>query len=392
MALSRWIIGAMAAACSLLGSDLESGRQAYLKQAFPEAAAKLGAALEAAQTAGQESAMLEASRLLAAVHRVQGDYAQAEKLLARAAELAATVHGENSGERAGALSELAAVRRAQGRSEEALDAIGKAIAIREAAGPRIELAKDLTTAATIRLKLDDTKTAVETLKRALEIWDAELAPGDPQCLPVLEALAGVYRDNAQYAEAEPLLMRALKLREAATGPDGADVISTVDSLAYVNFGLKRFAEAEVFYKRLLALWENSAGPEHPMVALTLDKMAEFYAFQQRYEQSEVLATQALGLRTRVHVASLNQTGRIYLMEAKLKEAEDLYRRTVAIADLARTPDDVVDPVLRIYAKVLRELKRDEDADALDRRVKEALLRKADREGRRPSPVKPQPAH
>ena len=75
------------------------------------------------------------------------------------------------------------------------------------------------------------------------------------------------------------------------------------------------------------------------------------------------------------------------MEAKLKEAEDLYRRTVAIADLAKTPDEVVDPVLRIYAKVLREMKRDEDAVALDRRVKEALLRKADREGRRPSPVK-----
>ncbi len=376
----RWIIGVLAAAGVMLGSDLESGRQAYLKQAFPEAAARLTAALEAAQTAGDESAMLEASRLLAAVHRVRGDYAQAEKLLARAAEFA-------GGERAAILSELAAVSRAQGRSQEALDAISKAIALREAAGPRIELAKDLTTAATLRLKLGDTKTAVETLKRALEIWDAELPPGDPQCLAVLEALAGVYRDNAQYAEAEPLLMRALKLREAATGPDTAEVISTVDSLAYVNFGLKRFAEAEVFYKRLLSLWENSAGPEHPMVALTLDKMAEFYAFQQRYEQAEALATHALGLRTRVHVASLNQTGRIYLMEAKLKEAEDLYRRTVQIADLAKTPDDVVDPVLRIYAKVLREMKHDEEADALDRRVKEALLRKADREGRWPSPVK-----
>ncbi len=217
------------------------------------------------------------------------------------------------------------------------------------------------------------------------------SPGDAHSLPALKALAGAYRDAARYAGAEPLLWRALRLRESTGSPDSAEVITVVDSLAYVEFGLKKMDDAEALYKRLLALWERNAGPGHPMVALTLDKMAEFYAFQQRYADAETYARRATTLRARTHVASLNQTGRILLMQAKLSEAEEWYGRTIKIGDLAQAEDDALDPPLRIYAKVLRSLKRDQEADALDKRLKDALLRKADREGRRPSPVKPQPA-
>lgn len=91
----------------------------------------------------------------------------------------------------------------------------------------------------------------------------------------------------------------------------------VDSLAYVEFGLKKMDDAEALCRRLLALWERNAVPGHPMVTLTLDKMAEFYAFQQRYADAETYARRATTLRARTHVASLNQNGRILLMQAKL---------------------------------------------------------------------------
>jgi hypothetical protein len=48
---------------------------------------------------------------------------------------------------------------------------------------------------------------------------------------------------------------------------------------------------------------------------------------------------ALALRAKTYIASLDQTGRVLLMEAKLADAEDLYRRTVQIGDLAKAPDD-----------------------------------------------------
>jgi hypothetical protein len=74
------------------------------------------------------------------------------------------------------------------------------------------------------------------------------------------------------------------------------------------------------------------------------------------------------------------------MEARIDEAEKLYRTSLQIADLAEAPDDAVDPVLRTYAAILRTQKRTEEAEKLDARVKDALIRKGDREGRRPSPV------
>jgi tetratricopeptide (TPR) repeat protein len=176
------------------------------------------------------------------------------------------------------------------------------------------------------------------------------------------------------------------LREAVSGPEGAEVISTVDSLAYVEVGLGKMTEAEAFYKRLLALWAKNAGPEHPMVALTLDKMAEAYANMQRYDDAEKCAAGAEAMRAKMHLASMGQEGRLLVMQIKVPEAEDMYRRAIQIGDLSKASDEAMDPLLRVYAKVLRDQKHIDEAVAVEKRIEEALDRKADREGRRPKPV------
>ena len=286
----------------------ESGKQAYARHDYPDAVAQLaGAADLVAQTQGNEAAFLEILRFQAAIHRVQGNHAQAEEVLQKAAAQFAE-RDPLSLNLAAIFEEISAVQRSQGHSEESLATIDKAIQIRQASpdSPRINMARDLTIAALVRAKLGNPERPIELLERAVREWDLA-APGDPQSLPAIEALATAHRDHAEYKEAEPLLLRALRLREAGSGPESAEVISAVDSLAYVEFGLKKFAEAEVLYKRLADLWERNAGDQHPMLALTFDKMAEFYAFQQRYEEAEKYARSALALRTRMHLASLNQT-------------------------------------------------------------------------------------
>ena len=367
-------------------AELDKGRQAYAQQQYTEALTRFDAAEQAARTKGDAALLVECLRLRAAVQRDSGDAARAEQSLQQAAVEAAKAYGESSSELAAVLEEIATGNRAQGRAEPALAAIEKAIKIREAqtGAARASLARDLTLAAVLRQQAGQEEPAMELLKRAIQEWSLA-QPGDPQCLPAIEALAGIYRDRSQYADAEPLLLRAVRLREAASGLDTAELIPAVDSLAYVEFGLEKYPEAEGLYKRLRDLWEKNAGSDHPMVALTLDKMAEFYAFQHRYEEAETVATAVLVLRVKTYIASLNQTGRVLLMEAKLADAEDLYHRTAQIGDLAKAPDDVMDSPLRIYARILREMKRDDEAAALEKRVKDALLRKADREGRRPAP-------
>jgi hypothetical protein len=367
-------------------AELDKGRQAYAQQQYTEALTRFDAAEQAARTGGDPALLLECLRLRAAVQRDSGDAAHADQSLQQAADEAAKAYGESSPEVAGALEEIATANRAQGRSDPALAVIDKAIKIREAQTgiARAGLARDLTLAAVLRQQAGQEEPAMELLKRAIQEWSLA-QPGDPQCLPAIEALAGIYRDRSQYSDAEPLLQRAVRMREAADGLETAELIPSVDSLAYVEFGLQKYPEAEALYKRLLGLWQKNAGADHPMVALTLDKMAEFYAFQHRYDEAETAATAALALRAKTYVGSLNQTGRVLLMEAKMDDAEDLYRRTAQIGDLAKAPDDVMDSPLRIYARILREMKRDDEAAAVEKRVKDALLRKADREGRRPAP-------
>ena len=372
-------------------ADLDKGRQAYAQQQFTEALAHFDAAEQAARTEGDAGLLLECLRLRAAVQRDCGDAAHAAESLQQAADEAAKAYGESSPEAAGALEEIGAGERAQGHGQQAQTSIEKAIKIRDVqtGAGRAGLARDLTMDAVLVQQAGQEEAAIELLKRAIQQWSLE-QPGDPQCVPAIEALAGIYRDRSQYADAEPLLQRAVRLREAASGTESAELISSVDSLAYVEFGLQKYPEAETLYKRLLALWEKNAGSDHPMVALTLDKMAEFYAFQHRYDEAEKAATAALDLRAKQYIASLNQTGRVLLMEARLDDAVDLYSRTAQIGDLAKAPDDVMDAPLRIYAKVLREMKRDDEAAPVEKRVKDALLRKADKEGRRPAPGAPAP--
>jgi tetratricopeptide (TPR) repeat protein len=393
MAHCFWMFLLAAAACAQDAAPqdwrapLAAAREAWSRLNYRDAAEKASAAVDVAVAVpGNETGVLESLRVLAAVERSQGNYAEAARALGRALEVSTALRGPASQESAALLSEMASLDRAQGRHEQALTAIQKAIAMREAAaGLRMEeLARDVTTAAMLDLKLEHTEKACTGLKRAVELWN-QAAPGDAQILPAMEALANLHRNASEYSDAEPLLVHALRLRETATGPDGPEVISLVDSLAYVYFGLKRFPEAESMYKRLLDLWEKAAGTDHPMRALTLDKMAEFYSFQQRYEEGERAASEALAMRTRMHLASLNQTGRFILMQARLADAEDLYRRAVEIGDLANAPDDAMDPVLRVYAGILREQKRIDQAKAMEQRVKDALIRKGDREGRRPAP-------
>jgi hypothetical protein len=367
-------------------TEMDKGRQAYAQQQYTDALTRFDAAEQVARTEGDGALLVECLRLRAAVQRDSGDAVHAEQSLQQAAGEAAKAYGDSSPELAAVLEEIATGNRAQGRAEPALAAIDKAIKIREAQtdAARAGLARDLTLAAVLHQQAGQEAPAIELLKRAIQEWSMA-QPGDPQCLPAIEALAGIYRDRAQYADAEPLLQRAVRMREAADGLDTAELIPAVDSLAYVEFGLQKYPEAEALYKRLRTLWEKNAGADHPMVALTLDKMAEFYAFQHRYDEADEVATAALALRAKTYIASLNQTGRVLLMEGKLADAEDLYHRTAQIGDLAKAPDDVMDSPLRIYARILREMKRNDEAAALEKRVKDALLRKADREGRRPAP-------
>jgi tetratricopeptide (TPR) repeat protein len=388
----QWLLLLVAASPAVALDDdsaMNRGRKAISAGDYAAAADIYRAALAHAETTvGAQSGVIDALHGLSDVARLQGQSVEAEALLSRAVVEARKQDGDASLPVAGLLSELAAVQRSRSQRKQALATLEQAIRIREGhtgAQPE-DLARDVSSAALLQVALGDAKAAKTTLARALALWSTAAAPDAPQLLPLLDALGAIHRDNAEYAEAEPIYQRALLIRESLLGPDSSELLSTVDSLAYVYFGQKKLAEAEPVYRRLLQLWEASVGPDHPMVALTLDKMAEFLAAQQRYDEAEVLALRARAIRTSMHMASLNQTGRLLLMQSKIAEAEDLYRRAIEAGDLSHAPSESLDPLLRVYAKLLRERGHPKEADAMEKRARDAVIDKGEREGRRPSPV------
>ncbi|HYI96582.1 MAG TPA: tetratricopeptide repeat protein, partial [Bryobacteraceae bacterium] len=134
------------------------------------------------------------------------------------------------------------------------------------------------------------------------------------------------------------------------------------------------------------------GADHPMVALTIDKMVEFYTVQKLYDKAGPLAQRSQAMRTKAVLESFHRTGRVLIGEQKLPEAIDLYQRAINIGESAKVPDEAMEGILRTYALVLSHSGRKEEAAAAEKRLKDAIIGKADRDGTRrpkPKPIDPQ---
>lgn len=367
------------------------GKRAFSEGRYADSAAAYRAAIVKAEEANAPSdALLPLLEALAASLKVAGNPAQAQSVVERMLSIIAGSFGSMGAEYASGLSELADVQRLQDLREEASKSIAKAVEIRSSLGLSEALAKDATLAGTIFQEMGDSANAMNYFTQALAFWGA-LPSSGLQILTALDPLAAIARDQGAYRDAEAYCLRALRLREAALGPKHSDLIATLDSLAYALFGQQKYDEAESVYIRLLALWEATAGAEHPMVALTLDKMVEFYSAQKLYEKAAPLAERAQSMRTRTVIESFHRTGRVLVGEQKFAEALDQYQRVIKLGEAAKVSDESMDGILRAYALVLRQVGRIQEASAIENRLKEAIIRKADRDGTRrpkPTPIKP----
>jgi tetratricopeptide (TPR) repeat protein len=90
-----------------------------------------------------------------------------------------------------------------------------------------------------------------------------LGPEHPDLAWSLNGLAGLYRAQGRYAEAEPLYERALAIDERSFGPDQPNVATSLNDLAELLRTTNRLEEAEPLYRRALADPRKGAGPGAP---------------------------------------------------------------------------------------------------------------------------------
>eukprot|EP00903_Cladosiphon_okamuranus_P018863 g17350.t2 len=111
------------------------------------------------------------------------------------------------------------------------------------------------------------------LKRALEIYKANLGPEHVNVANTLHAMGVCERDSGRTSEADALLKRALDIKEAKLGTDHVNVANTLHAMGMCERDSGRTSEAEALLKRALDIKEAKLGTDHVEVAYTLHELA-----------------------------------------------------------------------------------------------------------------------
>ena len=123
-------------------------------------------------------------------------------------------------------------------------------------------------------------------------------PEDNRLAASLNNLAGLYRAQVKYAEAEPLYRRSLAIGEKVLGPDHPDVATSLNNLAELYDAQGKYTEAEPLYRRSLAIGEKALGPDHPDVATVLENYAALLRKMQHTTEAEKMEARAKSIRAK----------------------------------------------------------------------------------------------
>lgn len=193
---------------------------------------------------------------------------------------------------------LAGIRFAQGKYEEAKELNERSLAIRETTlGPdHPNLAYGFNNLANVHTALGAYDEAQRLHERALSTWEQTLGSGHPLVATSLNNLAGLRQQRGAYDEAKALHERALAIREMAFGREHPDVAASLNNIAGIRQQQGAYEEAKPLHERALAIREKAFGPEHPEVAQSLYNLATVQRALGEHEGARISSERALAIR------------------------------------------------------------------------------------------------
>jgi len=299
----------------------------------------------------ERAAAVDDSRARALLNEAQakfasGDYPAAEDASLRLLQENIRTFGPDHPNVATALGLLGGVHLKQGKFNEAEGEFRRMLTIYEKRlGPDHEYtAAALNSLALALEQLGDYPGAEALLRRAVAILDKKLGPNHPDTATTLSNLSRVLdsqgkfagateaktaqlsaradaaASRGQYQEAETLHYQVLAIHEKTLGLDNATTATSMSNLGRVLDLQGKYAEAERMYRQSLAIRERVLGRDHPDVATNLNNLAK--------------VIQDLGKDTRISVSEARARARAGAAVGGLTEAENMYRRALAIQDRA----------------------------------------------------------
>jgi tetratricopeptide (TPR) repeat protein len=178
----------------------------------------------------------------------------------------------------------------------------------------------------------------------------------------LNNLAGLYRSQGKWAEAEPLYDEALAICRTLFGERPNNALATsLNNLAGLYRSQGKWAEAEPLYDQALAICRTLFG-ERPNndLASSLNNLAGLYESQGKWAEAEPLYDEALAICRTLFgerpnndlASSLNNLAGLYESQGKWAEAEPLYDEALAMLEHILAPNH---PNIKIVRNNLQSL-------------------------------------
>ncbi len=225
-------------------------------------------------------------------------------------------------------------------------------------------------------------TAAANFERAVQLRRHALGPAHLDTLAAIDALAMLYWENDQLAEAEPLCRSVLDARQSVQGADHPDRLTTLSILAEILEKQGKHREAEALARESLERRSRTLGPDDPETLSSLNNLAGILMSQQRFDEAEPLYTGAIEAETRIkgplHPDTLRTRGNLatlYQQNGKNAESESLHREILALRRqvLGEDHPDTV-RCLGNLAILLRDKGEFDEAEQLIRKVVESTRR------------------
>lgn len=283
----------------------------------------------------------------------RGDYQSSRPLLERAVGIREAA-GADHPDLAFALSRLALQSTFEGdyRTAERLHARARDIAERTLRPDHPQIAVFLRRSGTAAADLGDLADATSFHERALVIAEQSYGLRDLRLTDYLTDLANTRILLRDYEGARQLYERGLRLTDEQRGP-GLTLAMFAYNLANLNSTLNDFVEARRYLDRAVSIWRRVLNPDHPNIARAFSSVGRQLLEQGRYAEARPLFERALAIRERTlgpnhpDVAwNLSDLARTFERQNAVSRAEALSARAIRIWEQSDTPDT------RTFAEIL----------------------------------------
>jgi tetratricopeptide (TPR) repeat protein len=223
-----------------------------------------------------------------------------------------------------------------GRYDDAGDEIGRAANVIVAElGPRHPAtATAQSNLATIRQAQQRPEEALELYEQARETWLAVLGPEHPNTASIESNIGLVLMAQKRFDEAAVQFKRALDITEHAHGDRHPNNAVFLANLALCYEQMDRMDEALELHRRALELRESRLGPEHPELAFARYRLANLLLETGRPRAGLPLAEAAWARLQRPDVPDMHRVISAYVLAQILVELDEDRARALELGEYA----------------------------------------------------------